>query len=422
MPDLEAAVRHGRETITVDFKQRLNWKGSRASQLEIVRDIVGFANRDGGLVIIGCRDRGDGSFEVLGLEDDDPIPDGTEIGNLLREYFDPTVPVASGPREVMGATLGVIEVPPFSFSPLIATRTSQDAAGKTVIADGDLVVRTDALSTEKVKARDLRSMLDRAVSARAAQLGALLPPARPDAEPEVASPPWVESVASARLLDLEPIPAPERRPLREVARLVQDARVTTQWGMTAMPSDIDLTSSSTRIIRESGRLIAQARGFGRSREDEDEEEVTTTEITEGLAVRVREVPWETRNPDAPAPIDLTGLFVFVLAGLRFAVNLYGSAEVPRFRYRTGIARPAGHSLTVSRQYFFGLNQLYRATSRSSIYAGRTFAVGELASEEDRVTAGRLLLDEMLYYFGFELTDTTFDAQIAHIRQRGGMDL
>jgi hypothetical protein len=43
-------------------------------------------------------------------------------------------------------------------------------------------------------------------------------------------------------------------------------------------------------------------------------------------------------------------------------------------------------------------------------------------EASRIAAARVLLDELVYYFGLEMTDAVFEAQVSHIRSRGGMDL
>jgi Putative DNA-binding domain len=93
MTDLASAIAHGRETTTIDFKARLAWQTGRAAQMAVVRDVVGLANREGGAVVIGVSDRGDGSFDFTGLAADDTLPDPTELNTLLRDYFDPATSV-----------------------------------------------------------------------------------------------------------------------------------------------------------------------------------------------------------------------------------------------------------------------------------------------------------------------------------------
>jgi hypothetical protein len=428
MRDLASALQHGRETTSVDFKERLNWhSGGRSAQIEILRDVVGLVNREGGSIIIGAHDRGDGSFELVGLQDDDILPDPTGMGDLLRQYFDPTTPIAIGPREEGGLTFGLIEVPRFTVSPLIAVRDFNDAGGRVRLADGDLLVRTDALTTEKVKGRDLRAMLDRAISTRAVQLGALLPPIQTAADLAPSRRDWGDSVSGSRLLELDPMPIPAARPLREVEALVKDAAVQSRSGSVLMPPDLPLGGYGTRLIRETGRVIAQGSTGGG--ESERDEEVSTAEFTTTLRARIREVPWERHSnnwnvpePDLPRPIDLTGLTVLTTAGVLFARRLYSAAAVPRFGFRIGVATPAGHRLKVDGRHFWGLNEAYVGTSRATIWVERECEVAALESEDTRLSLGRDILDELLYYFGLNLEEKTFQAQVKHITEYGGVPI
>lgn len=403
--DLEDAIRAKRETTSVDYKERLNWAKGRHAQVEVLRDLAGLANRDGGTIVVGLKDLGGGGFESPGLQVDDVMPDPTEIGQLFREYFDPSVEINAGSDVVDGTRYGFIVVAAFSVSPVIATK---DLAG--LLASGDLLVRSDALATEKVKARDLRVLLDRAVTARGRAFAEQLPPRLP---PPADDPSWGPTLPATRLLDLRPIPPPPPRRLRDVEDLVQEARVSSRFNMVFMPSEIDFQTA--RVIRETGRVIAQARHRG----DEDDA-VTTAEITDQLAVRVREVPWEHRETEAGPTLDVTSLVVFVMAATMFTHRLYGPIGVESCHYRVGLASPAGVRLTLNRARFTALFNPYVATSRTDIWIDRQLNLRDLETPEQRQAVTFEVLDELFDYFGWRVTESILRVQMDHIGTQGGL--
>lgn len=411
MTAIEEAVRANRETTTFDYKERLNWDSGRQAQVELLRDLVGFANRDGGMIVVGIKDLGGGNFAPLGLQPDDPIPDPTAIGQLMREYFDPTVEVSSGSATVDGVLYGYIVVSAFSVSPLIATKDMHDAVKKkAMLTDGDLLIRSDALATEKVKARDLRAMLDRAVTARGRAFAGQLPPRLP---PPSDDPSWGPAVPGTRLFDLRPVPPPSPKRLREVEDLVQEARVISRFGMVFMPSEIDLQSG--RVIRETGRVIAQARDRA-----SDGDNVTTAEVTDQLVVRIREAPWEHRDSESGPTADATSLVLFVLAATMFAVRLYERNGVEACHYRIGLASPAGLRLTLNRAAFLPFSSAYVASSRTDIWVDRTPNIRDLATADQRSEFTFDVLEEFFDYFGWRVKRETLEVQIKHIGSQGGL--
>jgi hypothetical protein len=364
-----------RETTTVDYKERLNWNAGRFAQIEVLRDLAGFANREGGTIVVGLREVG-GSIEATGLQTDDPIPDATVVGQLFREHFDPPAEINTGTAEVDGITFGWLSVGAFSVSPIIATRDIHDErTRRPALTDGDLLIRSDALAIEKVKARDLRALLDRAITNRGRAFAAHLPPR----EAVPLDPTWGPASPRTRLLELQPVPSPQAPlRLREIEAAARAARVTSRHGNSFMPAEVDFESLG-RTLREPGRIIGQSR-----ESDPGNPALTTAMIDDRLGVRIREAPWETANgSDTSLKVDVTSVVVFVATATRFAVNLYASRSIDAMRYRVGIATPAGARLSVNPAAFWSLNSPYVATSRSDIWVERDAALPTLGTFEER---------------------------------------
>src|SRR5262245_30991413 len=76
------------ESLTLDFKEAVGWS-SLHNRLELARDIACLANRSGGLLVLGVKDKGSGTFENVGLAAEDDLPDPTVLGQVLANHFDP---------------------------------------------------------------------------------------------------------------------------------------------------------------------------------------------------------------------------------------------------------------------------------------------------------------------------------------------
>jgi hypothetical protein len=172
---------------------------------------------------------------------------------------------------------------------------------------------------------------------------------------------------------------------------------------------------SGRVVRETGRVIAQAQ-----EKQGDDEAVTTSEITDRMAVRVREAPWERSDPESGRTADVTSLVVFVMTATMFTHRLYGPLGVEACHYRVGLASPAGVRLALDRRGFRGFSNAYVATSRTDIWIDRQLNVRDLATAEERQTVTFGVLGELFDYFGWRAKEESLISQIKHIANHGGI--
>lgn len=91
--DLHALVSHGRtEGRTLDFKLTFPGSGERAVK-DFLADVTALANTDGGDIVIGIREDGNGAAaEIVGIPDHALDADLLRIEAQLRDCVDPRVP------------------------------------------------------------------------------------------------------------------------------------------------------------------------------------------------------------------------------------------------------------------------------------------------------------------------------------------
>ena len=91
--DLDALVTHGRtEGRSLDFKLTFPGTTERAVK-DFLADVTALANTDGGDIIIGVRDDGNGAAaEIVGVSDETLDSDLLRIESQLRDCVDPRVP------------------------------------------------------------------------------------------------------------------------------------------------------------------------------------------------------------------------------------------------------------------------------------------------------------------------------------------
>jgi len=142
------------ENYNVDIKTGFTWKTKSHNTLEIIKDIMGMANtQDGGTLIIGFNEK------KSAFQDDDP--------NWF-ESFNQTVVMNSVNRfstsKIMlqvilkldfdlyyeKGNLVIIEVKEFQKEIVIA-KDGTDSNGKSIFYEGDVLIRTESASTEKIQ-------------------------------------------------------------------------------------------------------------------------------------------------------------------------------------------------------------------------------------------------------------------------------
>ena len=127
---------------------------------KFARTMAAFANRDGGVLFFGVKDK---PRELVGV-DENKIPDDVVVTNFLKEYFQPEVLFQSETISIRGKSIHALLVKPSLRKPVIckkakSIRLDQGKPEKEVLREGAIYYRYSA-STDEIKYADLRSMLD----------------------------------------------------------------------------------------------------------------------------------------------------------------------------------------------------------------------------------------------------------------------
>jgi hypothetical protein len=413
------------ETTTVDYKLRLNY-GQKAAQLELLRDIACLANREGGFLGIGVKDSGGGRLEVVGLAADDPLPDVTQLAQLFREYFAPTVPVEVVAETIDGKAVGVIAVAAFERTPVVCRRDGVDGA-KTILRRGAIYSRTNAAACEEASPDDLDRMLNRALENRVgsfqrmagaigeAQRAPSASVARSESN-EAFKHEALKPNMTLRAADFYPLEA-LRPPLRisEIETLVERSRVRGGSGA-FFPRYMDrLAPPYVLILRHPDRLVLSTEGD----EDDGKRMAIVASMTRNGVVRVRETLWEDfHGPIAQQGGNRLGISTtsaFAMAALLFGYRYYGSAAIAKFRVGIGLVAPEGRMLFMDSDRRIPLLQTYRATTTEDLLIEREVSLDDISTLEMRKDIAFSIVSELYEYFGYGLTRDLFDGLVAENR-------
>lgn len=126
---------------------------------KFAKTMAAFANRDGGALFFGIKDR---PREVVGLNDNE-IPDDVTVTNYLKEYFQPEILFESKILNIVGSQLLVFIVSPARRKPVICKKAKYIGAEqrnrKQILREGAIYYRYFS-STDEIKYGDLLVMLD----------------------------------------------------------------------------------------------------------------------------------------------------------------------------------------------------------------------------------------------------------------------
>lgn len=404
------------ETETVDFKRQFGFD-TKHGKLELARDVVCLANRSGGFLVFGIGQTGT-TLSVVGLPEGDEPPDPTEVNRLLAKHFRPQPIVTVAVFELDGRRFGVVQVPQFVSTPSVCYANGNDETGELVLRQGDLYRRNDAMECERACADSLAAVLDAAVTKRAATYRQMQPADSPGAADslDVASRSWEPvpgpySGPTLRALHAEPIPATTAVSVRSLIPLLEKATVFYRVASVAMPRSIDVrTLGPDQVTRDADHVSVQlekSTGSALIR--------STARIDRSLVLDIRESLWEDADYGEDARrVDVTALIGFVYAALAFVKRLYEAAEEAETRIGIGLMAAKGRVLTTSSRYtsFF---QPYVVTSQNDVWIVRDVKIATLGIPQDFVATVRSIAEELVWYFGLELREATFEAQINEVR-------
>ena len=418
---LEAGV----ETVSVDFKLRLDWSKSRRNKLETAKDIACLANRDGGLLVIGVPDKP--TIARVGLADDDVLPDVTQLNEFVQQHFDPPIPAEIRIIDVAGTPYGVIAVPPFAREPHICSKDGQDEEKVLIVQSGDVYVRSDAMDCRRARGPEMRSLINRAVAATGEAIRLMLAPSSAPTAAE--APSGLHQIASAalqrnptlRAADLSPVPARPPRRIRELEALLSNSAVLARWGDTLIPRYLNrLGGGEGVLIRQPSGVIFEAE-IG----EDDHRVLSVTEASRTLELRIRESLWEDAS-NMPGlrgeTVDIESLAAFTLGSLLFGSNLFSAATIDRFEVSIGLVAPLGRRLWINPAHSVPFMYPYRATSGVDLWITREVATAQVASIEGRHAIALELVAELVEYFGFVLLDGTWESLVRQVHADFGSDL
>ena len=157
--DLESAIEHGMESTSVDYKASFDTKAS-AEWVEIVKDVVAFANSGGGVIIFGLSDDGTPSdFDCHALDTLDPATLTDKIFKYTGQQFSgfTFMRTTKDSRALFAIAVNATTVPIVFSKP--GTYDIGGGKQKTAFSSGTIYFRHGAKS-EPANSDDLRTFIE----------------------------------------------------------------------------------------------------------------------------------------------------------------------------------------------------------------------------------------------------------------------
>ncbi|DAA84230.1 TPA: hypothetical protein CPT82_05065 [Candidatus Gastranaerophilales bacterium HUM_2] len=141
-----------RESSTLEFKENFN----KHSLAKYAKTMAAFANRDGGYLIFGVKDK---PRTVIGMKDNSfDEYDDEKIVEKLNEYFSPEISFKRTVIKYINLNIGIIFVYPSKVKPIVCTKTVQNN-NSFILREGAIYYRYSAKSSE-IKYPDLKILLE----------------------------------------------------------------------------------------------------------------------------------------------------------------------------------------------------------------------------------------------------------------------
>ncbi len=161
--ELARWVRTSGESDFVDAKGPMAWDGADASA-SLAKDIASFANsRDGGVIVLGKSEVGDGSFSYDGLSPDQITSfDTTKVGQWVNSRFAPPVRFVCHQVELDGKKYVVIIVQEFDDVPSLCVKSFQETtnAKNHLLREGTIYIRNQNAESKPITTvEELRALI-----------------------------------------------------------------------------------------------------------------------------------------------------------------------------------------------------------------------------------------------------------------------
>lgn len=166
--DLRRYIEATGENGLVDAKRAMKWDDVEA-KASLARDIVAFANSEGGgAIVVGKKELDDGTFEIDELTEDQSASfDTTAVADWINSRFEPAIAFTCHRVLYEGKRVVVIVVSEFSELPTICVKQCQVPDKGNLIQRGEIIVRSENGSSTRLQTRDqLATLISRALLKR----------------------------------------------------------------------------------------------------------------------------------------------------------------------------------------------------------------------------------------------------------------
>jgi predicted HTH transcriptional regulator len=161
--ELIAIIERNFESKSLDYKGPMSWDTSdKATCCGLVKDVLAFANTEGGYIVIGVSEADQG-FELTGVTPEQAATfESSALCRFVQNYSDPPINVRVQKVEHQQKNFVVLEIPRFSDTPHLCQKDFP-----TVLSDRTLYVRTHNNESAPIKSSaDFRAVIESAIRNR----------------------------------------------------------------------------------------------------------------------------------------------------------------------------------------------------------------------------------------------------------------
>ena len=141
------------ESGSIDAKGPMTWDGGEQSA-SLAKDIAAFSNStDGGVIVIGKKENSPGTFEYIGLTEDQASSfETTEVAKWVNNRFSPPIVLACHRHEREGKAYVVITVQEFHEIPAFCIKSFPDPSNpkKLLLREGAIYIRNQNAESKPV--------------------------------------------------------------------------------------------------------------------------------------------------------------------------------------------------------------------------------------------------------------------------------
>lgn len=160
MNELLEYVYHGREERNLEYKQTMPW-GEKATKEKITKIVLAMSNlKEGGIIVIGVKEKSDGSFEEIGMDKSDVRGYRQDfVSSYVNKYADPFAEVSVDKVTNNGKEFVVIQISPFKELPVICKKGSDSLRRGAIYIRPRRMIETAEVSTQT----EMREIIELAI-------------------------------------------------------------------------------------------------------------------------------------------------------------------------------------------------------------------------------------------------------------------